>query len=867
MPDDAHQDRFHGTPGVPLGGVGAGVIELGPDGRFRNISINNNRMPNEWIPVSRGTFLAVRIAKADAVYARALQREDSDLDGPDAPPQMRLAQRALHWRGLYPAAHYRVDDPAAFARILWTAFAPIIPFDHEAAVLPLIFCSVRIINSGPEDLRAAALFNLENLCGYTATQSPVAIAPIAPTVVAEPDEVEKLRPREPGRSRRRDEDFEEAPAAPVTDGLEFGSAEAPATNADGHYCLAVKRHPDDGVSVATWNHDQPEEVHAFWNAFREDGNLRRVPSRGGSRRSGAVCCGFAVEAGHARRVDFVLSWYCPRFDTPGGPQGNLYAARFRNALEVARKGLKHIAYYFNSIEDWQRRILASSLPPALNNMLINSACVFSTNSVYSQDGRFALIDSSADPVLGRIENRLYGSFGAMLFFPRFEEIEVKEQTATAPAEGSAAFCRALGRFGCWRPDFNDVSRIQTDLCAQMVLSVCRDFLLDGNLARTQKLMPRLRAIIAAAVARDMDGDGLPDPEGESFTCDGLVVRGLNSYAAGLWVAALAAYAVLARSLRDITEADRYARLAKRAASGFERRFWDEKLGYYRMGWSPASGSEPSQNAMCHTGQLAGQWYADFLGLGALFDRRHIELALMAIRKWNSRPYGLVNATLPPECASDDAGAALSHDSAQIGQPSHVIAHYACLEIYRGRPAWGLQTAEQYARNVQNNPRYAFSAPFTWDVLRNVAQEGTLERHTDTLAVWYVPYAVAGFFLNMPENRLRIMPNLPEGVHSLVAPIFAPPCLGWLRYGQITVGRYRQRIEVSFDSPLMIKAIDLRVPAGVGPLAVTCEHADGGVVITHTVTAEDDAQRLTIEPVGVFTLRGMLRIHVAAEELA
>ena len=42
---------------VPIGGAGAGSIEPGPDGRFRDISINNNRGPGEAIKISKASFI------------------------------------------------------------------------------------------------------------------------------------------------------------------------------------------------------------------------------------------------------------------------------------------------------------------------------------------------------------------------------------------------------------------------------------------------------------------------------------------------------------------------------------------------------------------------------------------------------------------------------------------------------------------------------------------------------------------------------------------------------------------------------------------------------------------------------------------
>ena len=71
--------------GVPLGGVGAGCIEMGADGRLRNVTINNNRLASERIPWADSSFLAVRAAHADDAHVRVLQNTSS-IDFESAPP-------------------------------------------------------------------------------------------------------------------------------------------------------------------------------------------------------------------------------------------------------------------------------------------------------------------------------------------------------------------------------------------------------------------------------------------------------------------------------------------------------------------------------------------------------------------------------------------------------------------------------------------------------------------------------------------------------------------------------------------------------------------------------------------------------------
>ena len=113
--------------GVPLGGLGAGCIEFAHDGRLRNITINNNRTSDERIPVSEGAFLAVRDLQRGKVTTRLLQA-NSSLPFEEAgivPPY--ASARQMNWRGLYPCAHYELDDPQFPLELTWNAMAPVIP--------------------------------------------------------------------------------------------------------------------------------------------------------------------------------------------------------------------------------------------------------------------------------------------------------------------------------------------------------------------------------------------------------------------------------------------------------------------------------------------------------------------------------------------------------------------------------------------------------------------------------------------------------------------------------------------------------------------------------------------------------------------
>jgi len=850
-----------------------GAIELGPDGHFRNITINNNRTSETRIPVSEASFLAIRVAAGNRVYTRVLQQELEPRVGIDTFTTPRLDPGMLVYRGLYPRVDYRLKDYNCTAEVVWSAFAPVIPFDYEASTLPALLAGCQVGNPTRDILDITVVFNWENLCGRTACRTPGECAPVVPALIEDRDKPVVLR--------QDAQDTADAGASLVAyNAVEFGAPSGAADNADGHYCLAVK--PQDNLDVAAvpWDHTDPDENRAFWQRFRASGMLTAEISHSETKRSGALSCSFQLTPGASRRLEFVLAWYCPRFDVNGVDQGNGYTIRFKSASEVALAGLKNLSYYFSSVQSWQQRILSSSLPSWLQSMLINSASVFSTNAVYSKTGLFGLMESPAEPAAGRGERRLYRSLGTLLFFPRFEGAHLVHWADLTGAVSGGRLCQSLGYGSLVEPDVEEVAGLQLDLCSQFVLSVYSYFAFTGDLPRFETLFRHARRLMADCLRKDRDRDGLPEVDVVSTTYDGISTRGLNSYTCSFWLAALRAYARLARIRNQTEEAKNYERVLKLAVRSFERLFWDEAAGYYRLHAQVASREDLAQDSpnghpfhdglgqkgpegqdtkpceedtnltdsstedltapVCHSGQLAGQWYADFLGLGPLLPRAHVDRALRTIHQRNERAHGFASAADAP----GQVGGGESRGG--LEWPGYDGAHYACLQLYHNQGARGIHVLERHAQRLEAHG-LEFSHPSTWDPDANEAPATATWRHSAALSIWYALFALQGFELNVAERRLRVTPNLPEGVNKLSAPLFTPACLGWLNYLEHTGAKYLQRLQMSFDSPVTIHTIELRVPAGKHHVSVRCEIPDGPVAVRHTLGRAEGALRLIISP--------------------
>jgi len=818
--------------GVPLGGIGTGAMELCADGRFRTISINNNRLPESYIPQAEHTFMAIRVASKESVYARILQHAPENASPVQNGGPPRLSRDLLQWRGAYPAVHFQVKDTECPVQVVWTAFAPLIPFDYDASTMPALFFSVRFMNPTDETLVVSAVFNWETLCGRTGVQVPADPGRITPLLVEDQEEGESLKPP-----------LSAPDGTLLFNAVEFGSPRETFLNAIGHYCLAARREKDSKVTAFVWDAESPEDRESLWERFLEQGDLARCVSRSRRKNAGAVCCSFHLPPKQEHRADFVLTWYCPRNEVQGVSIGNGYTNKFINAVDIARKGLRHLVYFFKAVEDWQKRLRTSSLPPWLNRLLVNSTQILCTNSLYAKDGRIGFMESPQEPSLRRTNLRLYSTLSTLLFFPRFEENELAQLARAMPSSAPGRLCKELGGAGNFEPVFDEAGGGQMERCAHFVLSIYRNYVFTGSLPRLQELLPAARAAITATLALDRDHDGIPDLA-ESYTYDGVKVAGANSPASGLWVAALCAFAKLLRSQGTLEEAGRYEEIYKKAAASFERLFWDEPRGHYRLGRNDSEHH-------CHTAQLAGQWYADFLGFGTLFPPSHIQRALDSLLQQSAQK--------PPvtEIATEE------HTESRMVWPGFDSAHLACLLIYRGRTEEALRLLEQYSQALNYQQCSPFNFPDKWDAGKNTLAQDSLGRHLSALSLWHVLYAVQGLELNIPEQSLRVTPHLFPGWHTLNTPVFTPACLGWLQYTEEVSGTYRQQLHLSFDSPVIVKTIELCVPIHIGAVQVHCEDADGTLGITHRTIPENQSKRVIITARQPVTVLNTLSVHIEA----
>ncbi|HQM50346.1 MAG TPA: GH116 family glycosyl-hydrolase [Candidatus Hydrogenedentes bacterium] len=839
---NSNKDAPPVTWGVPLGGIGTGCIELGSDNRFRNITINNNRDVKTRISLSSRAFLAIRTVRQGRVQTRFLQPA-CELPFAEAGVVPAFTPvNELTWRALYPCSLYKLNAQDAPVELSWRAMTPVVPHDVAASNIPVLFLSVSVRNPGLTPVHVSFVFNWENLCGCSRGNYPARRGSFSPVYYRDKSDAAHFQ------------------------GLSFGKSSDFENNAEGNYALMAQPQLGQEISVLGWNGGDPSELDTFWQQFHYDGRLANQVSRSPAAHSAAVCCTRELPPHQECRYLFGLSWYCPRFEVEGRDYGNRYTQTFDSAVDVGQRALRNVNFYFRSVENWQNALLASSLPHWFSRMLINSCATFSTNTLLTREGEFGMFETPEDPMTGCLDKRLYSSLATLLLFPELEEAEFKALASAIRKTEPGRCVRYLGRMGLDAPGDGPATDELADLGPKFVLMACRNFRITGKRQMAEKLFPRLQAAMAHVASLDKLGAGLPQQSGCSTMYEGWVAEGVNSYTSGLWIATLGAYAALAEVLGKTSEAERYRALSAKAVERFESLLWDEQHGYY-LHCAPGSRErlQPEEWQLgCHTGQLAGEWYAGWLGAGPLFEPGRVLRALGTIQRLNERKFGMVKATMPDGYPCENPPGAEEDPYSEHGWPGMTLAHFACLLLQSGRPDHGLYMIKNIFRCVWMKGARAFNHPLSWDCNANKPRDRGQDRHMTALSVWHAYESLHGVFMDALEHVLWVRPHLPKGVRFLNVPLFSPAGLSWVRMEKEASPSNKTQVQLLFQQSVLLNKIVLGAELASMPCEVTCLTDTEAVEASIDRAEGKGEQLLHVRLIRPTVVQGMLSIVISSK---
>lgn len=764
-----HSQRWNS--GVPLGGIGCGTFQILTDGTISQATINNNW--NRPTGDLKGCFASVWTSAGGRVLANALTLKS----GYGLP-----TIGALNYRGLFPQAFLDYPDPKLPITLRLRAFSPLVPQDIKNSSLPVALFVFTLKNESRGPVEASIALSWENLLGVGGTLAKGAFADRTGntvTVVPSTNGLFGLRLASP----------EKQPADPA-DRFYY--------NARGSYALFAQADtPDAQLTTASWN--ALDKSPAWWTQFTRDGTVDgtvEAGKEGTIHPAGVIAFKVSLRDRETRDIPFVVAWYTPRLYVQDGAEyGHLYQKSFGDAVDAARYALENRLNLAALTDEWQNRLLRSTLPPWLVRRLINDAGTLFTNTVLTRDSGLggtapgpplftSLQRLGSSDVLGAMDERMSAHTLYASWFPA-QNAEQMRRYAGVPLSGGAIGW-ADGALDTVIGDIRAVNTSTVSAAALVasssafVFQVYQEYLWTGDQKLLNTLYPAAKHALEYLAASEGQN---PDPENR-----------------------LPAAFLLGERMADSMQDKRFGvQCAEWRQAAQKRALAERWTGRF---FRKAPGSEAS-----FAYALLGQWMTETVEAGDIFPTDILDTSLGALQTMHDKaaPFGPPMEVRPdgmiqtPDCTTATA-----------------IMAQAALYTIRGQVDAGLDLMHTLDRTLTEKQH----SPWQWPQTFNATDgsPGNERSSVASPASWNYLAALEGFCLDVPAGRLTIAPRLPAGMKSLAAPLFAPTFWGWLEYRP---GKTRSTLLFRLDRFLPIAAA--ATPPARSAKEETAAQSSGGLL--------------------------------------
>lgn len=682
--------------GIPLGGIGAGSVEIREDGLFHDWLIFNL---GQWSPDSptpgcrtehpdRGpsmapddlTFMLRTETARGGVKVRRLAL-GARLNNLYSLAWAKPVQ-AIRYEGRFPIVELQYMDDSLPVRVRALLFAPFVPHNARESGTPGFCIDFRLENTTDEPVAVSILGRLAN---------PVRVGTHVHTLAEDGDSTyvtlgaEGVPSYEPcqgsltfavtgGERSVITGAYEQERGSLLTFSNRYGASSRcylfefrdrggltscvpdralepfpegfdPALLSPSEREEVLARVLNHSFFQAKWQRIQAAEPHLLDGEAGLVDFLRDVVSEVRTHfqdplrwRDALLCSRVMVEVGGEEEVRYALGWHYPNhISKTGANLGHQYEHFFGNSLEVARFLVGDHDRLCETTTRFADALYSSSLDPALMEAVSAQLTTIPKCTWWTKAGSFGVWEGLGCCGFHTTDITYQGSFSLLALFPELQKGQM---------EMSARFQREDGRLPhMFWPDFSatDNQFDRVDMSPQFVLLVARDYFWTGDLAYVQGLWTPIVKAIEGTALLDADGDGLPDHGCERQTYDVWNLYGCPSYIASLWVSALKAAAMLAEDVGDEARAERWRGWHSTAVQSFEK-LWN---GDYYVLWREMFDGGRVDEA-CMSDQLDGEWFTTLMGWGPSLPHERIRRALQAIYRYNYREEdGLLNASYPP----------------------------------------------------------------------------------------------------------------------------------------------------------------------------------------------------------------------------
>src|ERR1700744_865406 len=720
--------------GVPVGGLGAGTFSRSYRGDFARWHIKAG--VHKYEPVYANQFAMFQQSDGDAHGVARVLMNGHPTSNELSSWQWDYPVGAGDYYALYPKAWFDYKWDKFPAHVVLEQLSPILPENYRESSYPVAVYRWHAENPTNRTITVSFLFSWTNMSGWFRTFT-------------------RDFSGTPNQGNHNDVRTE-AVGNGTMKGIVFDRNRAGDTpnEWDGQFVIAAMDSAGVELSYQTTFQAQGDGK-GVWGPFSKDGRLANDGKSWVSDKeklAGAIALRFTLKPGEKKVIPMVLAWDFPVVQFGEGRKWNrrykdFYGTSGTHAWEIARDGLLHSTEWSDAIDKWQAPYVDDASKPLwYRGMLFNELYALTDGGTFwgRQAGSdpkappsFALLECFDYAYYGTLDVRFYASLPLLKFWPTVDKQVLREFADTVPREwpeqglwvwktaltGTPVTHKRKKRgavphdlgvpegdpfIAVNEPGWQDTNDWK-DLNSKFVLMIYRDYVLTGrtDTAFLRETWPAMKDAIE--YLRQFDhGGGVPENSGyPDQTYDSWVVRGVSAYSGGLWLAALRAGEESARALGDTQTAAEYHDLFLKGQKTYVSQLWNGE--YFRY-----DTESENQNAI-QADQLAGQWYANMLGLGDLVPR---EMQLSAakkifevnVMKFAGGQMGAANGMGADGSAIDNVQAKEVWAGTTLGFSALLLSEGMKDEAYKS--AWGLYHV------IYETKGYWFRTPEAWDITGN-----------------------------------------------------------------------------------------------------------------------------------------------------
>lgn len=602
--------------GMPVGGLHAGTVYIGGDGRLWLWQIYNETFEGAQEGIDPKT-----IDWNDGTSVRKIRsRDGSAYIEPTIADNKRILDQGFalkavvngktyikelnadHWDEVsfsasYPIASVIYSSKNFPLQVRLKAYAPFIPLNAEKSAIPATILRLEIINTSKQPIDSNIIGWMENGAGKYSGKAGTAV------------KVNEVA---------------------MTSGLKSIASSVQTSLGD------MKNAGDNGTMCFTLHDTRSKVLTSFspWPVSADDfatevtGKATAEPPEklvGGLSLSGTIAPGKSLKA------DFSISWHFNNVN-PGlkklvrdAENGYYYARRFNNAQAVSEFLITNFKELTKSTELWSHTWNDSTLPYwFLERTFVNIGTLATANTYRFASGRFWSWEG-VGACAGTCTHVWQYAHAVARIFPELErDLRERVDLGTGFQEDSGAIL--------FRGE--NENRPAIDGQAGTVLRFYREHQMSADATFLKKNWEKIKKATQFMLAQDKNGDGMTDTPMEN-TLDA-VWEGEIAWIVGLCIAAARAAQSMAEEMSDTAFAGICSRYVENGRKNMERVLFNGEYFIHRP--DPGEGRKKlgSYNT-CHIDQVYGQAWAFQVGLPRILDKEKTLKALKALWKYNFTP--------------------------------------------------------------------------------------------------------------------------------------------------------------------------------------------------------------------------------------